>query len=170
MRDERPANIAWCNGNLRVRLQVPNYGLYLSDGGYPMSTEDREHRMLESLIRTELASIPLDGWRQFAPCHIAVWRFIEQTQPGILGPLNVGSSGGDLQFSGEGASWFCEIVSENEEYLDAVERIMYPLVPRIPRRAFDRGFLYENEVPGLDEQAVRELATVVRRLCKDVCE
>jgi hypothetical protein len=115
---------------------------------------------MEQLLRRELVSIPLRNWGFFFPGHVAVWRFIEASRPGVFGELRAGYDT-EPYFRGKGSEWFAEVLCNREGYLALLERILYPIVDALSGGAKERGFLYESETPTLDPDAVDQLATQV---------
>jgi hypothetical protein len=132
-----------------------------------MSTEasagmDEEARtlLLQELLRKELVSIPIEHWGYFFPFHVAVWRFIQATRPGVLGELQAGFDK-EPYFKGRGSDWFCGTLGNHGPYLDALEAIMYPLADALGQETRERGFLLEAEGPTVDLDEVRRLADVI---------
>lgn len=115
---------------------------------------------LETLLRTELLSIPFEHWGYFFPCHVAAWRFIQDTRPGILGELQAGYDT-EPYFKGKGAEWFCGVLGEQEEYIACLEAIMYPLTSQLSEKSKARGFPYEEELPPIDLDDIRALASAI---------
>lgn len=128
------------------------------------SLKESDQEILMQLIRRELVSIPIEHWGFFFPCHIAVWRFIETKYPGVIGPLKATYSD-EPYFEGRGASWFCEVLADNSEYLDLLEAIMYPITSNAPQavreRVRHRGFFFDNEIGQIDAKIVQELAKII---------
>jgi hypothetical protein len=122
--------------------------------------------LLGRLLRNELANMPIEHWGFFFPAHVAVWRFIETTRPGVLGPLKARFSD-QPYFEGKGSSWFCNVLGNRAEYLHLLEAIMYPITRNAPDSVRDavraRGFFRDAEIPPLDPGTVRSLAEVVLR-------
>jgi len=118
------------------------------------------------LIRAELANVPIDHWGFFFPCHVAVWRFIQVMRPGILSELKAYFKDEPV-FEGKGATWFCEELGSQEEYLDLLEAIMYPITrdapPGVREAVQRRGFFRDEEIPSIDAGTVQRLAEVVLR-------
>lgn len=116
------------------------------------------------LIRQELTNIPVEHWGFFFPSHVAVWRFISEMRPGVLGELRAHFKDEPL-FEGRGATWFCEELGSNGAYLDLLEAIMYPITRDAPATIREavrrRGFFHDHEIPQIDQAAVHQLADVV---------
>jgi hypothetical protein len=112
------------------------------------------------LIRTEFSNVPLEHWGYFFPCHVAVWRYIEARYPGVVGPLRAGYSG-EPWFEGTGAHWFCGVLGENPQYLDAVEALSYFVVNHLPDRARVRGSAERREIPQLPEPVLTDLVAAI---------
>lgn len=126
-----------------------------------MSQQEFEAALsLEGLLRKELLNIPFAHWGYFFPCHVAAWRFIQDKRPGVLGDLNAGYNT-EPYFKGKGADWFCGVLGEQEEYIACLEAIMYPLTSQLSEKSRARGFAYEEELPALDFDAIRILASVI---------
>jgi hypothetical protein len=115
---------------------------------------------LRGLIEAELVATPLVHWAYFFPCHVALWRFIEATRPGVVGPLSAGFDT-EPYFAGKGADWFYGELSNYEDVLGPVERIMYSATDHLPASAKQRGFLTAGEVPPVDVEVCRQLARAV---------
>ncbi len=108
-----------------------------------MSSSD----LLNELLRAEMSTIPIEHWGFFFPGHVAVWRFIEAKRPGVLGPLKAGFRS-EPYFEGKGATWFCEVLGNDEQYLDLLEAIIYPVTSKAPagvrERVLERGFFHDD--------------------------
>ena len=115
---------------------------------------------LEALLRKELLSIPFEHWGYFFPCHVAAWRFIQDVRPGVLGELQAGYKT-EPYFKGKGADWFCDVLGNQEEYIGCIEAIMYPLTDQLSEKSKARGFPYKEELPPLDLDTVRALASAI---------
>ena len=124
------------------------------------TTNGSDALLLKTLLRNELMNVPLTHWGYFYPCHIAVWRFIEQKRPGILGELSTGYDA-EPYFRGKGSEWFCGTLGNTGEYLDLLEAIMYDLVDGLSPSTKERGYLLDGECPELDLDIVRTLASAV---------
>ncbi|HVT43621.1 MAG TPA: hypothetical protein VMT00_04455 [Thermoanaerobaculia bacterium] len=129
-----------------------------------MSTTERGYggKRLLDLVRAELVNIPIEQWEFFFPVQVAVWRFISERRPGVLGELDAGFSNAPF-FRGKGAEWFCGELGGDRRYGELLERIMYPVVDGLPRSAYARGFVVQPELSALDENAIRELEQLVIR-------
>lgn len=127
-----------------------------------VSKSDQETLM--GLIRRELVSIPVSHWGFFFPCHIAVWRFIEIKRPGSIGTLKA-TYRDEPCFEGAGSKWFCEVLGDNETYLNLLEAIMYPMTldaaTSARERVRQRGFFLDDELQPLDPEIVQQLAELV---------
>ncbi len=121
---------------------------------------------LGALIAAELHTVPLANWGFFFPCHLAAWRFIHVRRPSRLGPLKARWDSEPV-FEGLGAEWFCEKLGNDNQYLSAVEDIMRRTVDRLPVSAWDRGFLFAEEVPEIPD---RSLATLLESIQKQLSE
>lgn len=115
---------------------------------------------LQELIKNELSTIPLEKWRYFFPCSVAVWRFIESQFPGVFGSLQAGFDTEPF-FIGKGAKWFCDVLQNDEEYLDLLESIMYEVVRKLGKHSKERGFLIKTEVPEFNSETINYLAQVI---------
>lgn len=118
--------------------------------------------LLMMLLRRELAAIPVEHWGYFFPGHVAVWRFLEQVRPGLLGTLQAGYRGRPY-FRGRGSDWFTNVLGERADYLDALESIFYPLADELAPVLPDRDSFREQELPAIDEKKVEALASSVLR-------
>lgn len=117
-------------------------------------------QLLQELIKNELSTVPLENWRYFFPCSVAVWRFIELQFPGVFGPLQAGFDTEPF-FIGKGAKWFCDVLQNDEEYLDLLESIMYEVVRKLGKHSKERGFLIKAETPELNGETINQLAQVI---------
>lgn len=120
--------------------------------------------LLNRLMRTEMTNVPFEHWGFFFPGHVAVWRFIEAKRPGVLGQLKAAFRS-EPYFEGKGATWFCDVLGNDEQYLDLLEAIIYPVTSKastaVRERVLERGFFLDNEILALDAESVRRLAEVV---------
>ena len=125
--------------------------------------EEGRTRLMD-LVRTELVNIPVANWGFFFPCHVAVWRYIERMRPGVFGELKAYFKG-EPSFEGKGASWFCEDLGSNEDYISALEAIMYPITSSassaLRQVVTQRGFFRDEEIPPIDAAVVDRLASMV---------
>jgi len=80
---------------------------------------------LAELLRLELSNIPVEHWEYFFPAWVALWRFVEEARPGVLGELRAGYDREGPYFRGRGATWFMDILANDEGVLQGVERVMY---------------------------------------------
>jgi hypothetical protein len=115
---------------------------------------------LSDLLRRELSTVPVRQWGYFFPVHLAVWRFIEAERPGVIGDLKAGYDR-EPYFEGTGSEWFCGTLGNNEQYLDLLERLMYPIANQLTATAKARGHLLQSEVPQIDPESVNRLADLV---------
>lgn len=123
---------------------------------------DRISRMA-ALLERELRAMPIEHWAFMLPAHLAVWHFIEELCPGVLGPV-VARSGDPPDFEGDGASWFVGSVTSDPGYLDAVDGVMRSAVDELPASAIARGFLISAEPMSLPRDLVTTLTERVRQL------
>ncbi len=146
--------------------------IYLADGckgrltgRYPykgkMTTGKDTDRLL-SIVKNELNTIPINQWGYFFPFHIAVWRFIEEIQPGFLGELKAGYDDGPW-FNGPKSKWFCEELGNSDAYIESIEKIMYPLVQDLPQVAKDRGYVLDKEIPEIDMDLIKEITSIIKQ-------
>jgi hypothetical protein len=128
-----------------------------------MDMTSRDALTLSELIRTELLAVPIAMWGSFFPCLVAIWRFIELRRPGILGELRAGFDS-EPYFEGKGSEWFCTVLFNDEEYIQLVEQIMYPVAIELKAghlRALERGSLNASDVPKIDTDKTGRLAELV---------
>lgn len=125
-----------------------------------MSNRAGEADLLHRLLLNELAAIPVENWRFFFPAHVAVWRFIEEVRPGVLGELSAGFDE-EPYFRGRGAEWFCGSLGESSAYLDKLEHIMYSVVNGLDRATLQQGVVSRGDVPPLDDESVTQLGQIV---------
>lgn len=112
------------------------------------------------MLENELSAVPLAHWGYFFPCHVAVWKFIEEFRPGVLGGLQAGYDN-EPYFRGRGSLWFCDSLGNNEAYLDLIERLMYSMVRDLMPETMARGFLLRTEVPRIDDATMQSLSELV---------
>jgi hypothetical protein len=115
---------------------------------------------LEELLRLELSNVPIEHWKDFFPAYTAIWRFIEQTWPGSLGPIRAGYDT-EPYFEGRGSRWFTENLLQDERVIDAIESIMYSTVDSLACVIPGRDSLRLDEIPALNAGTVSTLARAV---------
>jgi hypothetical protein len=126
------------------------------------SLQEQAIRYIE-LIRSELANIPVEHWGYFFPATVALWRFIEEERPGILGEV---SAGYDQQpyFKGKGSEWFVGELLNAEEVIDVVDGLMRDVVARIPRSVLMSGSVEHGDVPTIGRVDAERLVAATLRL------
>ena len=117
-------------------------------------------KILARLLEEELRATPLEKWGFMFPGHVAVWRFIEDSMPGVLGPLRA-RFGDEPEFEGQGADWFVTEVVDRDDYLDILDGLMRSAVDQLRPEAVDRGFVMADEPIVLSILDVQALAAVV---------
>ena len=98
-----------------------------------------------ALLRAELVAIPLEHWGYFFPATVAIWRFVQQSRPDLLGELSAGYKR-EPWFRGHGALWFTSDLLNAPSVVDALDVLMRSMADGVPSSAWDRGFLTSAEV------------------------
>jgi len=122
----------------------------------------RDVELLVKLLKESISATWILKWGYCYPFDLAVWRFIEKTRPGILGPLN-SEYDEEPVFYGNGARWFTETLGSDPDYSADIEKFMYWLIGKIPDSAKRRGFLRDAEIPPLDLELLDRVVEVVLR-------
>lgn len=109
----------------------------------PPTSADVEH--FTGLLRAELVAIPLEHWGYFFPATVAIWRFVQQSRPDLLGALSAGYKR-EPWFRGHGALWFTSDLLNAPSVVEALDVLMRSVADAVPSSAWDRGFLTSAEV------------------------
>ena len=119
-----------------------------------------EAKRLSELLRSEFLRIPLEHWGFFFPGAVALWRFVQESRPDLLGQL---SGGFDKEpwFQGRGSRWFTSIFLEAPGVIEHLAVLMRYAVSRVPPLAWERGFLYERELSEFQNGSVEALIAAV---------
>jgi hypothetical protein len=125
-----------------------------------MLERDPEVTRLADLIFAELAAVPIESWVEWAPVRVAMWRFIHEARPEILGDVQATIEDGSVAFHGPGADWFGRLEAR-ADYIDLIDNLMRAAVDAVPRSAQDRGFVRQGELPSIDREVVAGLVAIV---------
>jgi len=118
-----------------------------------------ENELLGTLIRRELAAVPVEHWGFFFPLHVAVWRFLEAVRPAALGPLSTGYDS-EPYFQGKGAAWFVGELGNLDDYVEAVDAVMRNVVQSLGAKVVGVDRFAIEDIPPTDEELLARLATV----------
>lgn len=122
---------------------------------------------ITSLIQQELFNIPVDAWGYFFPVYVAVWKSIHEIRPDLLDEIDAGFDT-EPYFRGNGADWFMRIFGDRQDFVDASEQIMTNVVEKLGKGILSQGCLKREQIPSLDEEAVRELVSIIEEELSNV--
>lgn len=129
----------------------------MEDGDEIGIAEDSDAgRELGRAITLELAKIPLDRWKWWAPLRIAVWRFVHSRRPDVLGELIAEVSDDSVDLRGTGSEWFSALERDGS-YLACIDRLSRQVLEGLPEAALERGFVRAAELPTPDPHLVEDL-------------
>ncbi len=120
---------------------------------------------LVDLLKARIKGVPIENWGYFYPCHLAAWDFIESKWPGKLGPVKSGFDS-EPWFQGPKSDWFEDLISNNVEYVELVEKILTKVADNLKKDVLDRGFLMNEESLSLDVASISNLEHVIEQAVK----
>jgi hypothetical protein len=115
---------------------------------------------LRKLVIHELLNVTIDKWGYYFPLMLAMWHYIEQRHPGLLGDLRA-TYAEEPELMGAGADWFCGTLMSNRVILDALDAIAYGVVDRLPHDVLQRGFVTTRDLPEIDPTTVELLQSEI---------
>lgn len=115
---------------------------------------------LQRLIARELMNVPLEKWGYYFPLLLAIWQYIEERYPGVLGELHA-TYDDEPQLSGEGAQWFGQAVMNDTHVVDVLDSIAYGVFDALPDAAKNRGFAIETDLSEIDATLLARLQSLI---------
>jgi hypothetical protein len=90
--------------------------------------------MLEQILRKELLAIPAEHWSHYFPAQVAILRFLAERYEGKVELTAAGFNREGPYVRGKGIGWFADVLWQQEDVLELVDRVMTNVVVDLKQR------------------------------------